>query len=86
MATTEPRVIGKPIIRKEDPELITGRGSFVDNISVPGMLWAHIVRSPFAHATIKGVDVSGALRCPDAWRPSAAPIWSLPRRSCARGR
>ena len=64
MATTEPRVIGKPIIRKEDPELITGRGTFVDNISVPGMLWAHIVRSPFAHATIKGVDVSGALAMP----------------------
>lgn len=64
MATTEQRFIGKPIARKEDPELVTGRGTFVDNITVPGMLWAHIVRSPFAHATITGVDVSKALAMP----------------------
>ena len=64
MATTEQRFIGKRIPRKEDPELVTGRGTFVDNITVPGMLWAHIVRSPFAHATIKGVDVSKALAMP----------------------
>lgn len=64
MATTEKRFVGKPVPRKEDPELITGRGTFVDNITAPGMLWAHIVRSPFAHATIKGVDVSKALAMP----------------------
>ena len=63
MATTEQpqKSVGSPQIRKEDPELITGRSRFVDDITVPGMLWAHVVRSPFAHARINGVDVSKAL-------------------------
>jgi aerobic carbon-monoxide dehydrogenase large subunit len=64
MATTEKRFVGKPVPRKEDPELVTGRGTFVDNITAPGMLWAHIVRSPFAHAKITSVDVSKALAMP----------------------
>ena len=53
--------VGSPQVRKEDPELITGRSRYVDDITVPGMLWAHVVRSPFAHARINGVDVSKAL-------------------------
>ena len=63
MATTEQpqKSVGTPQIRKEDPELITGRSRYVDDITVPGMLWAHVVRSPFAHARINGVDVSKAL-------------------------
>ena len=63
MATTEQpsTYIGQPIVRKEDPELITGRSRYVDDITVPGMLWAYVVRSPFAHARINGVDVSKAL-------------------------
>ena len=63
MATTEQpsAYIGQPLVRKEDPELITGRSRYVDDITVPGMLWAYVVRSPFAHARINGVDVSKAL-------------------------
>jgi aerobic carbon-monoxide dehydrogenase large subunit len=63
MATTEPppTYVGQPLPRKEDPELITGRSRYVDDITVPGMLWAYVVRSPFAHARINGVDVSAAL-------------------------
>jgi carbon-monoxide dehydrogenase large subunit len=66
MATTEAPsgAIGQRMIRKEDPELITGQGRFVDNISVPGMLWVHIVRSPYAHAKIKGIDTSKAEKAP----------------------
>ncbi len=61
MATTEPKPqIGQRRLRKEDPELITGQGNYIDNITVPGMLWVHVVRSPFAHATIKGIDTSKA--------------------------
>ncbi len=61
MATTEPKpVIGQRMLRKEDPELITGEGNYVDNISVPGMLWIHVVRSPFAHAKIGKIDTSAA--------------------------
>ena len=60
MATTEKAgtFIGTSQLRKEDPELITGRGTYVDNLSLPGMLWVGIVRSPLAHAKIKSIDVS----------------------------
>jgi carbon-monoxide dehydrogenase large subunit len=61
MATTEPKpAIGRRMLRKEDPELITGEANFVDNISVPGMLWVHVVRSPFAHANFSKIDTSAA--------------------------
>ena len=66
MAVTEPttKVIGTSRLRKEDPELITGRGRYVDNISLPGMLWIALVRSPFAHARIRSIDVSKARELP----------------------
>ena len=67
MATTEQRpagFVGTSQLRKEDPELITGRGTFVDNIARPGMLWVGIVRSPFAHARINSIDVSKAREHP----------------------
>ncbi|HJZ60914.1 MAG TPA: molybdopterin cofactor-binding domain-containing protein [Miltoncostaeaceae bacterium] len=71
MATTTPKpLIGEPIPRKEDPELLTGRGRYTEDISLPGMLWAHVVRSPYAHATIRGVDTSKAAAmagCLAAW-------------------
>jgi carbon-monoxide dehydrogenase large subunit len=62
MATTEqPKFVGTSQLRKEDPELITGRATYVDNISLAGMLWIGIVRSPFAHARINGISVTRAL-------------------------
>ncbi len=63
MATTAnpAALIGQPLRRKEDPELMTGASRYVDDISIPGMLWVHVVRSPFAHARINAVDVSKAL-------------------------
>ena len=64
MATTTERYVGQPVLRKEDPELLTGRGRYTDDLSVTGMLWMSVVRSPFAHARIKGVDVSKALEVP----------------------
>jgi carbon-monoxide dehydrogenase large subunit len=63
MATTE-KYVGQSVLRKEDPELVTGRGRYTDDLTVPGMLWMSVVRSPFAHARIKGVDVSRALEVP----------------------
>jgi carbon-monoxide dehydrogenase large subunit len=53
--------IGTPVLRKEDPELLTGQAHFVDDLTVPGMVWMALVRSPYAHARIKAVDVSKAL-------------------------
>jgi len=63
MATIAPeraRIFGRSIKRREDPRLITGRGRFTDDIRLPGTLHAVFVRSPHAHARIRGIDVSAA--------------------------
>jgi aerobic carbon-monoxide dehydrogenase large subunit len=56
--------LGKARLRKEDARLITGKTTWTDNIVLPGMLHMAFVRSPFAHAKIVRVDVSGALSQP----------------------
>ena len=56
--------IGKPLRRKEDRRLITGRTRWTDNITLPGLLHVAMVRSPMAHARITRVDVSAALDRP----------------------
>jgi len=61
--TAEPE-IGKSRRRKEDAHLITGRTTWTDNMSVPGMLHLAVLRSPMAHATITSIDVSGAKQRP----------------------
>ncbi|MDQ3993704.1 MAG: xanthine dehydrogenase family protein molybdopterin-binding subunit, partial [Actinomycetota bacterium] len=58
------RYVGGGVLRKEDPELLTGEARFIDDITLPGMLWVGVVRSPFAHARINGVDGSRALDLP----------------------
>jgi carbon-monoxide dehydrogenase large subunit len=62
--TVAARYAGTRVPRVEDNRLLTGRGTFVDDISRPGMLHACFVRSPFAHARIKGIDSSAALALP----------------------
>jgi carbon-monoxide dehydrogenase large subunit len=52
--------VGQAIRRKEDPRLITGRGRYIDDISLPGQVWAAFVRSPEAHAKIVSIDASAA--------------------------
>ena len=52
--------VGSPLRRKEDPRLITGRAQYIDDILLPGTLWAAIVRSPEAHAKIVSIDGSAA--------------------------
>ena len=54
------RLVGHRVARVEDPRLLTGRGRYVDDVTVPGMLHADFVRSPYAHAVIRGVDVEAA--------------------------
>jgi aerobic carbon-monoxide dehydrogenase large subunit len=56
--------LGKARLRKEDARLITGQTNWTDNIRLPGMLHMAFVRSPFAHAKITGVNVSGARGMP----------------------
>ena len=53
--------VGRELRRKEDPPLITGRALYVDDISLPGQLWAAFVRSPEAHATVVSIDTSAAV-------------------------
>jgi aerobic carbon-monoxide dehydrogenase large subunit len=61
MAVTETETyIGKPVARKEDAKLLTGQSKFIDDLTLPGMVWAAVVRSPYAHAQIKSVDVTQA--------------------------
>jgi carbon-monoxide dehydrogenase large subunit len=75
------RVFGEPIRRNEDARLLTGQALFVDDVQLPGMLHAAFLRSSYAHARIKGIDVSAALQRPgvvavytahdlgDYWKP-----------------
>jgi carbon-monoxide dehydrogenase large subunit len=58
------RYIGRPLRRAEDVKFVTGRGRYVDDISVPGMLYLAILRSPHAHAVIEGIDLSAARAAP----------------------
>jgi carbon-monoxide dehydrogenase large subunit len=44
--------VGRALPRKEDPRLITGRATYTDDLVLPGMLYAAIVRSPEAHARL----------------------------------
>ncbi|MFO0519239.1 MAG: hypothetical protein ACK515_02300, partial [bacterium] len=57
-------LIGASIPRLEDDALITGRGRFVDDIHMPGLLQAAFVRSSHAHAAIRSIDASAALALP----------------------
>jgi carbon-monoxide dehydrogenase large subunit len=52
--------VGQAVPRKEDAKLITGQARYVDDFTLPGMVYVVLVRSPHAHARIRGVDVSKA--------------------------
>jgi len=57
-------VLGQSIKRREDPRLITGEAKYIADIELPGMLHAAVLRSPFAHAKIKSVNVAQAKQAP----------------------
>ncbi|RXH12220.1 xanthine dehydrogenase family protein molybdopterin-binding subunit [Bradyrhizobium guangzhouense] len=56
--------IGARVVRKEDKRFITGKGRYVDDIKLLGMTYAHFIRSPHAHAKVKKIDSSAALKLP----------------------
>ena len=64
--TTTPEVGGMGHSRKrvEDARFIRGKGTYIEDINLPGQLWLDIVRSPYAHARIKSIDSSEALQVP----------------------
>ena len=55
---------GAALKRKEDPRLITGQGTYVEDVTLTGMLHMVLVRSPLAHALIKSIDTAEALKSP----------------------
>ncbi len=57
-------LVGSPVRRVEDPDLLCGAGTYVDNLKVDGMLVLHFVRSTFARAEIRSIDVSAAREMP----------------------
>jgi carbon-monoxide dehydrogenase large subunit len=58
------KAIGQSIKRKEDPRLITGEAKYSDDLVLPGMAHAAVLRSTYAHARIKGIDTSKAAKMP----------------------
>src|SRR5947207_4842804 len=63
-----PEQLGKPMPRKEDPALLSGRGRYADDLPVPvGTLHAHVIPSPHAHAEILGIDAADALAEDGVW-------------------
>ncbi|NIU61675.1 MAG: molybdopterin-dependent oxidoreductase [Pseudomonas stutzeri] len=75
------KYVGRRMTRTEDPRLLTGQALFVDDVEIPGMLYAAFLRSDYAHARLRGIDVSAARSRPgvvavytaedmgDAWQP-----------------
>ena len=56
--------VGQPLRRFEDFRLITGKGRYTDDIALPGMVHAYVLRSPAAHARIVRIDATAARNMP----------------------
>src|SRR3954468_22340777 len=56
--------IGQPLLRREDDPILRGRARFTDDVPVPGSLYIEVLRSPHAHARIRGVDSTAAKAAP----------------------
>jgi len=76
------KYVGTPMKRVEDRRLLTGRDHYLDNIKLPDMAYAGFVRSPYAHAKIRNIDVSKigknpqvvAVLTPEEVRAESGPI------------
>ena len=68
MATTDPaqttHAMGHAMKRKEDPRFIRGKGNYIDDITLPGMLFMSVVRSPYPHANLVSIEIQAALAVP----------------------
>jgi len=56
--------IGQSVKRKEDARFVRGKGNYVDDVKLPGMLYLDIVRSPYAHARIRYINIEKAMKVP----------------------
>ena len=66
IAKTSPEIggMGHSIKRKEDSRFIQGKGNYVDDVHLPGMVFGHMVRSPYAHARLKSINTEKAKELP----------------------
>ena len=81
LPNSEPRYVGRPIDRLEDPALLTGQAEFIDNLVLPRMLHCAILRSPHAHARVTAIDTSEAEKLPGVFAVvigADAQRWSNP--------
>jgi CO/xanthine dehydrogenase Mo-binding subunit len=62
--STSTKVMGAALKRKEDPRLITGEAKYLDDVKLTGMVYAAILRSPYAHAKIKRINTEKAKKHP----------------------
>lgn len=92
MSITQERttsIIGQRMLRREDPALLTGEAKFTNDLVIPGALHLAVLRSPYAHALIKSINVSDALAMPgvvavytgkdlrDAWAAPMPCAWPV---------
>ena len=56
--------IGQSVSRLEDPRLLKGGGRYMDDLNIPDMAYGYVLRSPHAHARIRGIDTSAAETTP----------------------
>ncbi|HEY4319091.1 MAG TPA: xanthine dehydrogenase family protein molybdopterin-binding subunit [Herbaspirillum sp.] len=68
--------IGKPLLRREDNRLLTGRGRYVDDVQLPGTTWCAFVRSPHAHALIRNISTDAAAKMNGVLRILTAADWA----------
>jgi carbon-monoxide dehydrogenase large subunit len=61
------QLVGSSVLRTSDPKLLTGHGTFVDDLDLPGITHAMVLRSPTAHAEIIAIDGTEAERDPDVY-------------------
>jgi len=64
MGDIESGFIGKSVKRKEDARFLTGSGQYTDDVTMPNQTYAHFLRSPHAHAKIRGIDTTKAKAAP----------------------
>src|SRR5882724_9699567 len=64
--------VGRPLKRSEDPKLITGRGQYVEDITLPGLAHLAFLRSPHAHARVKALRTDAARKAPGVVRVMTA--------------
>jgi len=73
--------IGAAVRRTEDPRFLRGKGRYTDDITLSGQTYLHILRSPHAHATIKGIDLAAAKAAP-GWSRFTLPLTSPSSAAC----